>query len=173
VPEIVQFIAHAWQATGPPPKVRHRSDFVVSRETIEDGNMGKQAETTFFCAATLSALALAAVIAVQEFALEPAPETLTRAPIVKLETQTEVGASRRDSRAHSPRRRASFGSILPSRRSIAGRWSERIRDDRASPLRVADDRHAAYTGYIHRRHHDGATELFGPRSVSSTLSTVT
>lgn len=52
--------------------------------------MGKQAETTFFCAATISALALAAVIAVQEFALEPAPETTAAAPSVKLET-AEVG----------------------------------------------------------------------------------
>lgn len=52
--------------------------------------MGKQAETTFFCAATLSALALAAVIAVQEFALEPAPGTIAAAPIIKLET-AEVG----------------------------------------------------------------------------------
>jgi hypothetical protein len=48
--------------------------------------MGKQAETTFFCAATISALALAAVIAVQEFALEPAPETMAAAPNVKLQT---------------------------------------------------------------------------------------
>ena len=53
--------------------------------------MLKQAETTFFCAATISALALAAVIAVQEFAVEPAAETIAAAPIVKLETAEVVG----------------------------------------------------------------------------------
>ena len=51
----------------------------------------KQAETMFFCAATISALALAAVIAVQEFAVEPAAETIAAAPIVKLETAEVVG----------------------------------------------------------------------------------
>jgi hypothetical protein len=53
--------------------------------------MVKQAETTFFCAATLSALALAAVIAVQEFAVEPAADTFAAAPIVKLETAEIAG----------------------------------------------------------------------------------
>jgi hypothetical protein len=63
----------------------------VSRETIEEANMVKQAETTFFCAATISALALAAVIAVQEFAVEPAADTFAAAPILRLETAEIVG----------------------------------------------------------------------------------
>lgn len=54
--------------------------------------MTRQAETTFFCAATIGALTLAAVIAVQEFALEPVAESVATAPIVRLETAEVVGA---------------------------------------------------------------------------------
>ena len=54
--------------------------------------MTRQAETTFFCAATIGALALAAVIALQEFALEPVAESIAAAPIVILERAEVVGA---------------------------------------------------------------------------------
>lgn len=60
--------------------------------------MMKQAETTFFCAATVSALALAAVIAIQEFALEPTADTIAAAPIVRLETAQVIG-NRTETRA--------------------------------------------------------------------------
>jgi hypothetical protein len=63
----------------------------MSAEKIEEANMVKQAETTFFCAATISALALAAVIAVQEFAVEPAADALAAAPTLKMETAEIVG----------------------------------------------------------------------------------
>jgi hypothetical protein len=53
--------------------------------------MLKQAESTFFCAATVGALALAAVIALQEFAVEPVAESVATAPVVRLQTAEVVG----------------------------------------------------------------------------------
>jgi hypothetical protein len=86
----VQFIAPVWQTGCPLPKVL-TSTTDDNQKTIEDENMVKQAETAFFCTATISAFALSAVIAVQEFAIEPAAETIAAAPIVKLETAEIVG----------------------------------------------------------------------------------
>jgi hypothetical protein len=53
--------------------------------------MLQYAESTFFGAATIGALSLAAVIAVQEVALEPAAESFAAAPVVRLQTAEIVG----------------------------------------------------------------------------------
>lgn len=53
--------------------------------------MLKQVESTFFGAVTVSALALAAVIAVQEFAIEPAADSVAAAPVVRLQTAVITG----------------------------------------------------------------------------------
>jgi hypothetical protein len=62
-----------------------------SPPTTEGSRMLKYAESTFFGAATIGALALAAVIAVQEVALEPAAESFAAAPVVRLQTAEVVG----------------------------------------------------------------------------------
>jgi len=89
-PQFAQFIAPAWQTGCPLPKVLIATTD-DNQKTIEDENMVKQAETAFFCTATISAFALSAVIAVQEFAIEPTAETSAAAPIVTLETAEIVG----------------------------------------------------------------------------------
>lgn len=60
--------------------------------------MLKQAESTFFCAATVGALALAAVIALQEFAVEPAAESVAIAPVAKLQA-AEIAGRRAEANA--------------------------------------------------------------------------
>jgi hypothetical protein len=76
-------------ATG--PCAAYIADLRTAYDTRADAMM-KHAETTFFSAATIGALALAAVIAVQEIALEPTiVEAVAASPVVRLETAEIVG----------------------------------------------------------------------------------
>lgn len=53
--------------------------------------MIKKFETTLFFATTVSALALAAVVGVQEFSAGPAVQQAVAMPLIKLETVEIVG----------------------------------------------------------------------------------
>ena len=65
--------------------------------------MVSRLETTLFFAATVSALALAAVVGIQEFSVGPTVQQAVAAPVVKLEA-VEIVGERVASRAERRRR---------------------------------------------------------------------
>jgi hypothetical protein len=81
--EFAQFIASAWRASAPLPTVHASTTRVVSN--VRDIEMMKNAESVFFLLATVAALALPAVPALQEALTADYATVEAAAPTVVME----------------------------------------------------------------------------------------
>jgi uncharacterized membrane protein YfbV (UPF0208 family) len=86
-PAFLHFIANAWPSVFQLPTLRPSTNYAINQEQA----MIKKFESTLFFAATVSALALAAVVGVQEMAVGPAVQQAVTMPTIQMEGIVVVG----------------------------------------------------------------------------------